>query len=57
MRRQYMVDIIRGAQDKRYKAAEGDGKKDSIQITEAWIEELKKHPYNSRNSFLLKSYR
>ncbi len=57
MRRQYMVGIIRGAHDKRYKAAEGDGKKDVIQLTEAWVEELKKHPYYSRNLFLLKHYR
>jgi hypothetical protein len=53
LRRQYMKDIIRGAQDKRYKAEEGDDKKDSIQITEAWIEQLNKHPYYSRNSFRL----
>ena len=48
-----MKDIIRGAQDKRYKVAEGDDNKESIQITEAWVEELKRHPYSSRNSFRL----
>ncbi len=52
-----MKDIIRGAQDKRYKVAEGDDNKESIQITEAWVEELKKHPYSSRNLFRLTLFR
>jgi hypothetical protein len=32
-----MKDIITGAQDKRYQAPEGEGDKNSILVSEAWI--------------------
>jgi hypothetical protein len=52
-----MNDIIRGAHDKRYKAPEGEDEKNSILISDAWIQELQKHPYHSRKSFRVIQYR
>jgi hypothetical protein len=53
LRNQYMKDIIAGAHKARYTVAEEDTKKKAISITEAWIAELKKHPYHSRKLLLL----
>jgi len=47
LRRQYMVDVIRDAHSKRFKAPEDDAKKQSIVISETWMSELTKHPYFS----------
>ncbi len=48
LRNQYMKDIIEDAHKKRFKA-EGDGnKKEAIRLSDAWLEELLKHPYHSR---------
>jgi len=48
LKNQYMKDIISAANDKRYKADKGDEKKDAIRLSDAWLEELMKHPYHSR---------
>jgi len=43
-----MKDIIAEANKKRFKA-EGDGdKKAAISLSDAWLDELLKHPYHSR---------
>ena len=47
LRRQYMLDVIRDAHAKRYKAPEGEPNKDSIVISDTWMAELTKHPYFS----------
>ena len=48
LRRQYMTDVIKQSHENRFKAPEDDPKKDSIIVSGAWLEELKKHPYFSR---------
>jgi hypothetical protein len=50
LRKQYMTDIIAEAQAKRYKIQDGDQPQDSIVMTEAWMQELQKHPYHSSKS-------
>ena len=50
LRRQYMVDIIQQAHSNRFKLPEDDPKKKGIVISEAWLQELKKHPYFSSNN-------
>jgi len=47
LRRQYMTDIIEEASKKRFKVSEEDPKRQGIAITDAWMEELMKHPYHS----------
>ena len=47
LRKQYMADIIAEAQAKRYKIQDGDQPQDAIVVTEAWLQELQKHPYHS----------
>jgi hypothetical protein len=53
LKNQYMKDVISAANDKRYKADKGDDKKDAIRLSDAWLEELMKHPYHSRKLFPL----
>jgi hypothetical protein len=48
-----MIDVIKEAHAKRYKAPEGDSNKDSILISETWMTELTKHPYFSSKNFIL----
>ncbi len=50
IRRQYMIDVIRGAHDKRYKSPEEDEQKNSIVVSATWLDELQKHPYYSRKN-------
>jgi hypothetical protein len=57
LRRQYMLDVIKDAHAKRYKAPEGDSNKDSILISDAWMAELTKHPYFSSKIHGLICYR
>jgi hypothetical protein len=58
LRRQYMVDIIKQAHDNRFKLPEDDPKKKGIVISEAWLQELKKHPYfSSKPIFHVEWYR
>jgi hypothetical protein len=52
-----MIDVIKDAHAKRYKAPEGDSNKDSILISDAWMAELTRHPYFSSKSFMLIVYR
>jgi hypothetical protein len=52
-----MLDVIKDAHAKRYKAPEGDSNKDSILISDAWMAELTKHPYFSSKIFRLIIYR
>ena len=47
LKRQYLTDIIKDAHDKRFKVTDEENKKDSILISDAWLEELNKHPYFS----------
>ena len=42
-----MQDIIEEANNKRFKIADDDQKKQGIAITEGWLQELMKHPYHS----------
>jgi hypothetical protein len=48
LRRQYMTDVIKQAHEHRFKAPEDDPKKESIVVSSAWLDELKKHPFLSR---------
>ena len=52
-----MLDVIKDAHAKRYKAPEGDSHKDSILISDAWMAELTKHPYFSNKILSLIIYR
>ena len=53
LKNQYMKDIITEANEKRFKA-NGDGeKKEAIRLSDAWLDELMKHPYHSRKVSLL----
>jgi len=47
LKNEYLKEIITGAHSKRYKLPENDQSKQSILISESWLEELKKHPYIS----------
>ena len=48
MKNQYMKDIISEANKKRFKAEGEESKKAAISISDAWLDELLKHPYHSR---------
>ena len=48
-----MIDVIKEAHSKRYKAPDDDEKKESIVITDTWMTELTKHPYFSSNYLCL----
>jgi hypothetical protein len=47
LRRQYMTDIISEAHKKRFKPDDELQEKKSILISDAWLQELMKHPYYS----------
>jgi len=47
LKRKYMVDVIKDAHSKRFKAPEEDAQNQSIVISETWMSELTKHPYYS----------
>jgi len=47
LRRQYVTDIIEEANKKRFKVGDDDPKKQGIAISDAWMEELLRHPYHS----------
>ncbi len=47
LKRHYLTEIIKDAHDKRFKIPEDNEKKDAILISDAWLEELTKHPYYS----------
>ncbi|TNV71309.1 hypothetical protein FGO68_gene8451 [Halteria grandinella] len=51
LKNQYMKDIITEANDKRFKADKDGDKKDAIKLSDAWLDELMKHPYHSRKLF------
>jgi hypothetical protein len=53
LKNQYMKDVINDANEKRFKADEGGDKKEAIRLSDAWLEELMKHPYHSRKTILL----
>ena len=48
LKNQYMKDVIQDANNKRFKADSDGDKKDAIRLSDAWLEELLKHPYHSR---------
>jgi len=53
LRNQYMKDIIAEANKKRF-SADGDApKKEAIRLSDAWLDELMKHPYHSRKLWRL----
>jgi hypothetical protein len=48
-----MQDIIADASKSRFTIGEDDEKKEGILVTDAWMQELMKHPYHSsKQSFL-----
>ena len=47
VRTDYMKEIIKEAHDRRYKLQENDKKREGILLSDAWLEELTKHPYFS----------
>ena len=47
LRKQYMSDVIAEAQAKRFKIDDNDQGQEGIVLTEAWLQELQKHPYHS----------
>ena len=53
LRKQYMKDIIEEAMKKRFKIKDDDPQNDGIAITEAWFQELMKHPYHSSKHMML----
>ena len=53
LRNQYMKDIIAGAHKARYTVGEDDSKKQAINISQAWMAELQKHPYHSSKCLML----
>ena len=53
LRNQYMKDIIAGAHKARYTVGEDNTKKQAINISQAWMAELQKHPYHSSKWLLL----
>jgi len=53
LRNQYMKDIIAGAHKARYTVGEDDTKKHVINISQAWMAELLKHPYHSSKCLML----
>ena len=48
-----MKDVITLTNEKRFKADEAGEKKDAIRLSDAWLEELMKHPYQSRKTIYL----
>lgn len=53
LKNQYMKDIIKDAQEKRFKPSDDLEKKEGILITEDWLKELTAHPYHSSKCFFL----
>ena len=47
----YMKEIITEANKKRFAADPSADKKDAIRLSDAWLEELMKHPYHSLKLF------
>ncbi len=53
LRNQYMKDIIAGAHKARYTVGEDDKKNQAINISQAWMAELQKHPYHASKLLML----
>ena len=53
LKNQYMKDIIKDANDKRFKPSDEGDKKEGILITEDWLKELNAHPYHSSKCLCL----
>jgi hypothetical protein len=47
LKNQYMKDIIKDANEKRFKPSDDPEKKEGILITDDWLKELTAHPYHS----------
>ena len=47
-----MKDIIKDAQEKRFKPSNDPERKEGILITEDWLKELTAHPYHSSKYFI-----
>ena len=47
LKNNYMKEILKGANDQRFKASEEPEKKEGILLTEDWLKELTAHPYHS----------
>jgi hypothetical protein len=47
LKNNYMKEILKDANDMRYKPSEAPEKKEGILITEDWLKELTAHPYHS----------
>ena len=50
LKNQDMKDVITSANEQRFKADEAGEKKDAIRLSDAWLEELMKHPHHSRKT-------
>ena len=50
-----MKDVIQYAKNKLFKTDVDGDKKDAIRLSDAWLEELLKHPYHSRKLLRLTS--
>ncbi|TNV71108.1 hypothetical protein FGO68_gene4729 [Halteria grandinella] len=53
LKNQYMKDVINEANEKRFKADKDGEKKEAIRLSDAWLDELMKHPYHSRKNLAL----
>ena len=53
LKKLWLTEVIRVANEKRNKASEDAGDKNRIVISQSWMKELTAHPYFSRNLFLL----
>jgi len=47
LKNNYMKEILKGANDQRFKPSDEPEKKEGILITEDWLKELTAHPYHS----------
>jgi hypothetical protein len=57
LKRHWLTEVIKVANEKRNKASDDAEDKNRIVISEAWMNELTAHPYFSRNLYTLKSIR
>ncbi len=57
LKKHWLTEVIKVANDKRNKASEDGDDKNRIVISQSWMKELTAHPYYSSNQNDLKFYR
>ena len=57
LRKQYLSDVIKDAHTKRFTVGEDDSKQEAIVVSDKWMEELMKHPNQSRKHPTFNLYR